>query len=780
MFARDDNVTYSQLLTTALSQVPVAPVPDPVNDFNLDINERMDLQMWDSQQNSPSRELAASFSASDEMWPLFANPTQGQLVSSAPNVPPAATPAAPTLKRKSESDATAASKSANKSVVLTRRKACEPCRSKKLRCDGLRPSCSTCQRAVAGPKSCVYYADNPHAAVAAKIIPNKEVEKEKKRKIGDVRALEDRVKALEAMLASAMAAAAGTSVDITSTSDAASPLSENTSLDRSPTVSASPPSESALTTGPPGSFRHVAAAVRSSLFEDVLNKVNKGITKEKEKAKRSGQTPAEVDALVDDTLSDVGQLIVRFDLIELYFSRPSANFPFHFLHRQLFMQRIKDESPMLLFALYAAVARSSPDERVRNTVPFFFARARNLVSVHVECPTVSGLQGILLLCSASISQGLMSTAWMYLGMACRMAQFLRLDIDPAELGIKNWAEAESRRRTWWGLVILDSMSSSVINRSSIFRGDGGSVQLPVADAVFDQADVNGNVPTSMQGIQYEDYTAMFVKITKTYAEVVEYNRHTLQHGRKFSAVDPQLTLLSAQLQAWYDSFPAVVHQVPKSTQFSSSASSTNPPPYHAVALYMLHKCCLCLLWRPRMVSALSDGAQHPAATQAIEAAQAAAGELSEAVETLLAAEVQEPHTTPVDYIPFPVTLGFIEAALIHIMTYTMAHVQQAPEKLEKPKRALLPLSRFLKLMGRRVPPTQLMYQVLAGFERNLMDGEEHSTQEWIVWFKAAFRSVEGATTGADVTERDMKILLAPEMKCMESVGKDSNSDTQLH
>ncbi|KAJ3185373.1 hypothetical protein HDU85_001423 [Gaertneriomyces sp. JEL0708] len=737
-----DSYGHHQLLTSQMTQGPVGPVQvgDPAA---YDFHEGMDMHAWNAQHHHApqppelqQRHLVRSaLMVSESMWPLF--PSQH---AHAPVPPPThilhSSPVySASLKRKSESDAY---KTADKPVVSTRRKACEPCRSKKLRCDGLRPSCSTCQRAAAGPKSCVYYADNPRAATAIQHAPpSSEVERDKKKRSGDVKALEDRVKALEAMLASAMATAAGTAT--------ASPTSDQGFHERPWSEPAlSPLSEPA--TVPSDEFRLVAAAVRSSFFDDVLTKMSKVM--KRQKAELANQPPAECG------LPDVGQIILRFDLIEIYFSRPSAHFPFHFLHRQLFMQTIKHESPMLLFALYAAVAPCSPSEQVRNSVPSFFARARSLVSVHVECPTLSGLQGILLLCSASIYLGLMSTAWMYLGMACRMAQFLRLDVDPDVLGISNWAEAESRRRTWWGLVILDSMSSSVINRASVFGGDGGPVRLPCAEAIFDHADVNGTIPAHMRGVHYDEYTAMFARITKTYAEIIEYNRHTLHHGKVFSVVDPQLTLLLAELQAWHDSLPPAIQQAPRTVSGLSSLASF---PCHSVSLYLLHKCCLCLLWRPRMVLALSERAHHAAAVQAIEAAQTAARDLSRTLEILLSVNADDSNVTAVDYIPFSVTFGFVEAALIHILSYAMAQVRNISEDLEPPMQVLAPISHFLKLLGQRLPPAQIMYDAVAEFERNLPQatGGEHGAKAWVDWFNALFRrrNVKGVSPAAAGTNQ---------------------------
>lgn len=371
--------------------------------------------------------------------------------------------------------------------MLTKSYEIEPCRAKKLRCDGARPHCSTCAKSTLGPSQCLYYADNPRAVTTppASTDSSESTHKKPRRGGSDVKALEDRINALETMLAAAMSSQRSPSIP-SGTESSPSPRQSVTSpssseeawwqmdqrLHQSPeTMPQTAPvhvqAKEEMGT-PPLDLPTVASAVSKTYLCDVMEKLRS--------LRLTPPDPFDVDApLPPDVLPDLHREIIRKDLLDIYFryyissmldvmvqanpiflhSRPASFIPFNFLHRETFMRNINDESPMLLFALYAAACRVSEDPRTRNSYRFFYQRARNLVSMHVECPTLSGLQGMLFLTLASIVQGLFSTAWMYQAMACRMAQFLRLDVDPVDLGIQNWAEIEIRRRTWFCVAIMD-------------------------------------------------------------------------------------------------------------------------------------------------------------------------------------------------------------------------------------------------------------------------------------------------------------------------------------
>ena len=64
---------------------------------------------------------------------------------------------------------------------------------------------------------------------------------------------------------------------------------------------------------------------------------------------------------------------------------------------------------------------------------------------------------------------------MYSGMAIRMAQELKLNVEPefeeayAASGRLSWLEKETRRRLWWSCFVLDRYAGAAADRSIIIN-----------------------------------------------------------------------------------------------------------------------------------------------------------------------------------------------------------------------------------------------------------------------------------------------------------------------
>ncbi|RKP25618.1 fungal-specific transcription factor domain-containing protein, partial [Syncephalis pseudoplumigaleata] len=84
------------------------------------------------------------------------------------------------------------------------------------------------------------------------------------------------------------------------------------------------------------------------------------------------------------------------------------------------------------------------------------------LDLRLASPKVHGIQSVIFLGIFEYAQGRASTAWVYMGMATRMAQSLklhRLD-DPALASRRqeepeDWVAQETKRRTWWVCYLAD-------------------------------------------------------------------------------------------------------------------------------------------------------------------------------------------------------------------------------------------------------------------------------------------------------------------------------------
>jgi hypothetical protein len=119
----------------------------------------------------------------------------------------------------------------------------------------------------------------------------------------------------------------------------------------------------------------------------------------------------------------------------------------------------------------------------------YFNVAKKLLDNTYASSLPSTVQALLLLGYREIGIGAMAQAWVYTGMAVRMAQDLGM-----HRAADGWARADvgrlfgprelqERRRIWWGCVVLDGYVSTYIGRPlAIFERDYDTL-LPGEDEV---------------------------------------------------------------------------------------------------------------------------------------------------------------------------------------------------------------------------------------------------------------------------------------------------------
>ncbi|KAG2159426.1 fungal-specific transcription factor domain-containing protein [Suillus bovinus] len=232
-------------------------------------------------------------------------------------------------------------------------------------------------------------------------------------------------------------------------------------------------------------------------------------------------------SVTDKDLSSVmPDLVVQEHLLEIYFTYVHSAFPV--LHKEAFWEGYKvhqnpsaadtpspasdnhgskspspfhrarrNISPLLLLSMFSIAERysassslppSSPPpsstSSVREPIPMwtagdqYFNVAKKLLDNTYASSMPSTVQALLLLGYREIGIGAMAQAWVYTGMAVRMAQDLGM-----HRAADGWARADvgrlfgsrelqERRRIWWGCVVLDGYVSSYIGRPlAIFERD---------------------------------------------------------------------------------------------------------------------------------------------------------------------------------------------------------------------------------------------------------------------------------------------------------------------
>ena len=121
-------------------------------------------------------------------------------------------------------------------------------------------------------------------------------------------------------------------------------------------------------------------------------------------------------------------------------------------------------APALILAVCAVSARFSRHPAVHQQPMAlagdeYAAKARQLLSLEFDRPTISNVQALVILGLHEFGSSRGARAWMYAGIAIRMAISLGLNVeDEQRLASQSWVETEIRRRVFWATFIMGILS----------------------------------------------------------------------------------------------------------------------------------------------------------------------------------------------------------------------------------------------------------------------------------------------------------------------------------
>ncbi|KAI9363282.1 fungal-specific transcription factor domain-containing protein [Pilaira anomala] len=247
----------------------------------------------------------------------------------------------------------------------------------------------------------------------------------------------------------------------------------------------------------------------------------------------------------------------------------------------------KTISPLLLNSIYAVASRISPDIRVRSDPAspdtagdVYFERAEKLLDESYDLPSISTVQALLLLASHQHGRMKSARAWLYSGMAFRMAQDLGLHRNCDHWNIPP-DECERRKRVFWCCFVVDRLASAMYGRASTFEERDCDVPFPSMDD-----------PEAIQGsnVRLLDTFINLIKICEVLGHVLKdiYYVRSLQNTASKQA-DTVLTTWNKRLHQWYD-------QLPDSLQIKKNCPTL--PPTAVCQLHMIYHTTVILLHRP--------------------------------------------------------------------------------------------------------------------------------------------------------------------------------------
>ncbi|KAJ4005002.1 hypothetical protein NW752_011515 [Fusarium irregulare] len=198
----------------------------------------------------------------------------------------------------------------------------------------------------------------------------------------------------------------------------------------------------------------------------------------------------------------------------------------------------------------------------------FAAHARSQVLSLVDQPSVHRAQVLLMLTGHSWGAGEGKRAWVYLGMAVRMAQVLGLFEElPPSATRDEFIDAEERRRTAWTCFLMDSLLSGGKGRDRMLAASNMRIQLPCDSESFNFGQVvvcerlDGSVPDeagTAMGIHVKGslgIVAYSMRVADVWGAVAKWA--CTRHDNNVPPWQPQseFQILLTRLEVWKSSLP---------------------------------------------------------------------------------------------------------------------------------------------------------------------------------------------------------------------------------
>ncbi|KAI5480235.1 hypothetical protein MNV49_001566 [Pseudohyphozyma bogoriensis] len=331
-------------------------------------------------------------------------------------------------------------------------------------------------------------------------------------------------------------------------------------------------------------------------------------------------------------------------LLDLYWTYVHPHFPI--LYKESFMKQYRHSlsnpdsrepsTPsgsgkvpiVLLLSMFALAARYSDLEPTPADGKFWAAgqgyleQARKVLNYDYGSSKLVTVQALLLMAYREIGTGAMSASWLFTGMAIRMAQDLGLfrDVEKWYLPVQRFSheEKQTRKRVWWGCIILDRYTSSYIGRPGTIHERDYDTSFPSED----EPDENEQwKPLRPDGTHWSSppkpgSEAIRVNLTRypnTKAHTMScfnaagalaviinriiINIYAIRIRVLGQSSDTLLSLLDQSLASWYLALPA---------HLTFDPTSKKVPPPHVLSLHLQFYSALILLHRPFIPGQSSD------------------------------------------------------------------------------------------------------------------------------------------------------------------------------
>ncbi|KAH7026540.1 fungal-specific transcription factor [Microdochium trichocladiopsis] len=366
----------------------------------------------------------------------------------------------------------------NANVPKPKRLACMICRKRKLRCDGVRPSCSTCTRL---GHQCAY----------------DEVRRKSGPKRGYVKALEERLKQVEQLLSTKgqETPPANAGSDRTNRPRVAfdqTPAQANTSATAFPSIN--PPNSHSDQAGVSGDWHFSQDPAQNAAADDFNFAASMGMDLN---GMGNNFTWEMIGLGLDEPLPPQETID---ELHQVYFEKIHPSMPMIHKYRYLAAMNLSpNQRPPVCLRYAMWTLASSVMDKYQGHKDLFYQRARKYVEMDFmkgygeHMISVAHAQTHILLSSYEFKMMYFPRAWQSTGQAIRLCQMTGLHrLDGAGLEVKeclapprDWTEREERRRTFWMAFCNDRYASI---------GTGWPMSI-------DERDIRSNLPSSEEAFE---------------------------------------------------------------------------------------------------------------------------------------------------------------------------------------------------------------------------------------------------------------------------------------
>ncbi|CAG8576204.1 16605_t:CDS:2 [Acaulospora morrowiae] len=228
-------------------------------------------------------------------------------------------------------------------------------------------------------------------------------------------------------------------------------------------------------------------------------------------------------------------------MLDMYWKKYSFHPPL--IDKQDFMEKYNNmdasyDHIILLYAILSTVSMMVDDNADISSASGinFYSRTYELLKEEFDYSTLSIIQALLLL-SWHHKERLNSQTWIFTGLAIRLAQDMGLHRESLNENF-NEREAEVRRRVWWTCVTFDSFLSIALGRPLAINEEDHDVRYPEPGKLLN------DLPDSVE---------LFIQYIKVSLTISQISRRV--YGANSKRTESTLVRLDAELNKWHDNIP---------------------------------------------------------------------------------------------------------------------------------------------------------------------------------------------------------------------------------